>query len=97
MVVVLVDVGIEGGIQIDVIPLSASAQAVFHGLISQPLFQFGRSDHIVNDTLRLGRDDAFISSSNAKDEVFLKCFIFSLKQRTTRHADLDVVGGQDAS
>lgn len=40
MVVVLVYVGVEGGIQVDVVSLSASSQAVFHGLVSQPLLQF---------------------------------------------------------
>lgn len=64
MVVVLVDVGIEGGIQVDVVPLTTSSQAVFHGLISQPLFQFGGGDHIIDNTLRAERDDAFLSSVN---------------------------------
>ncbi len=64
VVIVLVDVGIEGGIQVDVVPLPTPPQAVFHGLISQPLFQFGRSDHIVDDTLRPGREDAFRSCIN---------------------------------
>lgn len=52
MVIVLVDVGIEGGIQVNVVPLSTSTQAVFHGLIRQPLLQLGGSDHIVDDALR---------------------------------------------
>lgn len=55
MVIVFVDVGIEGGIQVDVVPLPTSPQPVFHGLISQPLLQFGGSDHIVDDTLKPGR------------------------------------------
>lgn len=61
MVIVLIDVGIEGGIQVDVVSLTTSPQAIFHGLISQPLFQFRGGDHIVDDTLRIERDSAFRS------------------------------------
>lgn len=91
MVVVLVDVGIEGGIQVDVVPFSTSLQAVFHGFISQPLFQFGRSDHIVNDTLRSGREDAFRSSL-----AYLKQYTFFLTVQL-HPTNLDIIGGQDAS
>ncbi len=59
MVVVLVNVGIEGGIQVDVVLLCTSPQTVFHGLISQPLFQFGRGDNIVDNPLKPGQDDPF--------------------------------------
>lgn len=59
MVIVLVDVGVEGGIQVDVVPLATGPQAVFHRLIGQPLFQFGGGDHVVDNTLKPERDDAF--------------------------------------
>lgn len=65
MVIVLVDVGIEGGIQVDVVPLTTSPQAVFHRLIGQPLFQFGGGDDIVDNTLRPEMDDAFIFRNHA--------------------------------
>lgn len=51
MVVVLVDVGVEGGIQVHVVPLRAGPQSLLHGLVGQPLLQFGRGDHVVNDAL----------------------------------------------
>lgn len=52
VVVVLVDVGVEGGVQVHVVPLPAAPQAVLHGLVGQPLLQPGRRDDVVDDALR---------------------------------------------
>lgn len=77
MVVVLVDVGVEGGIQVDVVPLPASPQPIFHGLVSQPLLQFGGSDHIVDDTLRHQEGAMQLDEIEMTLYTILKCYINS--------------------
>lgn len=51
VVVVLVDVEVEGGIAVHVAGAETRPQSLLDGLISQPLLQLGRSTDIVNDAL----------------------------------------------
>lgn len=72
VVIILVDVGIKGGIQVHIVPLSTSSQALFHGLISQPLFKLRGSDDVVDDTLNPERAQKLRSFQNVSySEMFL--------------------------
>ena len=51
VVVVLVGVGVEGGVQVHVVALGARPQPLPQGLVGQPLLQLGRRHHVVDDPL----------------------------------------------
>lgn len=51
VVVVLVDVQVKGGVTVHIGGAQARAQSLLDGLSGQPLLQFGRAAHIVDDAL----------------------------------------------
>lgn len=54
VVVVLINVQVEGGITVYVVRPETRSQGLHNRLISQPLFQLRRSTHIVDDALFAG-------------------------------------------
>lgn len=51
VVIVFIYVQVEGGVTIHIGWAEAGPQRFLHGLVGQPLLQFGRAAHIVDDTL----------------------------------------------
>ena len=51
VVVVLVDVQVEGGVAVDIVGPQTRPQRLLHRLVRQPVVQFGRSAHVVDDAL----------------------------------------------
>ena len=51
VVIVLVDVQVEGGITVHVGGSLTGPQRLLHRLVSQPFLQLGRAIHVVNDAL----------------------------------------------
>lgn len=54
MVVVLIDVQVEGGVTVYVVRPETRPQSLLNRLVSQPLFHLRRSTHIVDDALFQG-------------------------------------------
>lgn len=54
MVIVLIDVQIEGGVAVYVVRPETRSQSLLNRLIGQPLFQLRRPTHIIDDALFKG-------------------------------------------
>lgn len=52
MVIVLINVGVKGRIQVNIVAFSAALQTFEKDFIGQPLLQFGRRNDVVNDALQ---------------------------------------------
>ena len=51
MVIVLIDVQVEGGVTVHVVRTETRLQSLLNRLVSQPLFQLRRPTHVVDDAL----------------------------------------------
>ncbi len=62
MVIVLIDVQVEGGVAVYVVGTETRPQSLLNRLVSQPLFQLRGSTHIV--------DDALFEGTNTRSKLF---------------------------